>query len=108
MKINAKTAGKDLGFATQSADGVQTAKGKVIHDSEVRDVSLAPSGERKIAWAWRNMPLLRAIKKDFEKTKPFKGVNITLSIHMEAKTACLCRTLAAGGAKMYAAGCNPL
>jgi len=27
---------------------------------------------------------------------------------MEAKTACLCRTLAAGGAEMYATGCNPL
>ena len=108
MKINAKTANKNLGFATQGAEAAESGKGTVIHDSEVRDVSLAPSGERKIAWAWRNMPLLRAIKDDFEKTKPFKGLNITLSIHMEAKTACLCRTLAAGGATMYAAGCNPL
>ena len=108
MKINAKTAGKDLGFATQTAEATQPTQGKVEHKSQVRDVSLAPSGERKIAWAWRNMPLLRAIKKDFEKTKPFEGLNITLSIHMEAKTACLCRTLAAGGAKMHAAGCNPL
>jgi adenosylhomocysteinase len=76
--------------------------------SEVRDITLAPSGEKKIAWAWRNMPLLRAIKDDFEKTKPFAGVKITLSVHMEAKTACLCRTLAAGGAEMHATGCNPL
>ena len=108
MKINAKTAGKDLGFATQTAEATQPAQGTVKHKSEVRDISLAPSGEKKIAWAWRNMPLLRAIKKDFEKTKPFEGLNITLSIHMEAKTACLCRTLAAGGATMFAAGCNPL
>jgi len=108
MKINAKTAGKDLGFATQTAEASQEAGGTKKHKSEVRDVALAPSGERKIAWAWRNMPLLRGIKKDFEKNKPFKGLNITLSIHMEAKTACLCRTLAAGGATMYAAGCNPL
>ena len=108
MKINAKTAGSDKGLAVQAANVPQAAKGTVIHESEVRDVSLAPSGERKIAWVWRNMPLLRAIKEDFEKTKPFKGLNITLSIHMEAKTACLCRTLAAGGATMYAAGCNPL
>ena len=76
--------------------------------SEVRDMSLAPSGERKIAWAWRNMPLLRAIKADFERTKPFEGVKITLSVHMEAKTACLCRVMAAGGAEMHATGCNPL
>jgi len=80
----------------------------VIQPSVVKDISLAPSGELKIAWAWRNMPLLRAIKEDFEKTQPFKGLKITLSVHMEAKTACLCRTLSAGGAQMYATGCNPL
>ena len=78
------------------------------HESVVKDISLAPSGELKIAWAWRNMPLLRAIKEEFEKTKPFEGMKITLSVHMEAKTACLCRTLEAGGAEMYATGCNPL
>ena len=76
--------------------------------SEVRDIILAPSGEKKIAWAWRNMPLLRAIKEDFEKEKPFEGLKITLSVHMEAKTACLCRVFAAGGAEMHATGCNPL
>jgi len=105
MKINAKTAGSNLGLAAQTAHPpMETVK----HKSEVRDLSLAPSGERKIAWAWRNMPLLRAIKKDFEKTKPFKGLNVTLAVHLEAKTACLCRTLAAGGATMHVSGCNPL
>ena len=76
--------------------------------SSVKDLSLAPSGEKKIEWAWRNMPLLRAIENDFKKTQPFKGLKVTLSVHMEAKTACLCRTLAAGGAEMHATGCNPL
>ena len=76
--------------------------------SEVRDLQLAESGEKKIAWAWQYMPLLNALKSEFEKTKPFNGVKITLSVHMEAKTACLCRTLAAGGAEMHATGCNPL
>ena len=80
----------------------------IKHNSVVRDISLAPSGERKIAWAWQHMPLLRALKADFEQSKPFEGVKITLSVHMEAKTACLCRTFAAGGAEMYATGCNPL
>jgi len=108
MKITSKTAEKDFLTATQNAQATASAKGIVVHDSEIRDVTLAASGEKKIQWAWRNMPLLRAIKDDFEKTKPFKGLNITLSIHMEAKTACLCRTFAAGGATMYAAGCNPL
>ena len=88
-----------------SGDGVLKT---VKHKSEVRDINLAQSGERKIAWAWRNMPLLRAIRDEFEKTRPFEGARITLSVHMEAKTACLCRTLAAGGAEMFATGCNPL
>ena len=76
--------------------------------SIVKDINLAPFGEKKIAWAWRNMPLLRAIEEDFKKNKPFEGKKITLSVHMEAKTACLCRTFAAGGAEMHATGCNPL
>ena len=76
--------------------------------SIVRELSLAASGEKKIEWAWSHMPLLRELKADFIKEKPFKDVKITLSVHMEAKTACLCRTLEAGGAKMYATGCNPL
>ena len=76
--------------------------------SEIHDLSLAEQGERKIAWAWRNMPLLRDIKSEFEQSKPFGGIKITLSVHMEAKTACLCRTLEAGGAEMHATGCNPL
>ena len=76
--------------------------------SEIRDISLAPSGERKIEWVRRNMPLLRGIEEEFSKTQPFKGLKITLSVHMEAKTAYLCRVLKAGGAEMHVTGCNPL
>ena len=74
----------------------------------IRDISLAPSGVDKILWAWRNMPLLRDIEAAFAAEKPFAGLKIALSIHLEAKTACLCRTLAAGGAEMYITGSNPL
>lgn len=76
--------------------------------SEIRDLSLAPSGEMKIAWVSKNMPVLTGIKAEFEKEKPFAGVKISLSIHLEAKTAYLCRTLAAGGAVMSVTGSNPL
>ncbi len=75
---------------------------------EVRDITLAPSGERKIEWVRRNMPILRSIAEDFEKIKPFEGLKIALSVHMEAKTAYLCRVLALGGAEMHVTGCNPL
>ena len=76
--------------------------------SEIRDITLAPSGERKIAWVRQYMPLLRGIEEEFSKTKPFAGLKIALSVHMEAKTAYLCRVLAAGGAEMHVTGCNPL
>lgn len=76
--------------------------------SEIRDLSLWESGKRKIEWVKGNMPLLRNIESDFISTKPFKGLKVTLSIHLEAKTAYLCKVLAAGGAEMYVTGSNPL
>ncbi len=62
----------------------------------------------KISWVKSNMPLLSQIEKEFERDKPFKGLKVALSIHLEAKTAYLCRVLAAGGAEMYVTGSNPL
>ncbi len=76
--------------------------------SEIRDASLWESGKIKIDWVKGNMPLLRSIEKEFEETKPFKGVKVALSVHLEAKTAYLCKVLAAGGAEMYVTGSNPL
>lgn len=76
--------------------------------SEVRDITLAASGEKKIRWARRNMPLLRGLEEQFIKERPFEGIKIALSVHMEAKTAYLCRVLQSGGAQMHATGCNPL
>lgn len=76
--------------------------------SEIRDFNLAPSGERKIEWVKSNMPLLRSLEERFSKELPFKGLRVALSIHLEAKTAYLCKVLAAGGAQMYVTGSNPL
>ena len=76
--------------------------------SEIRYPELWESGEQKIAWVKGNMPLLRSIEAEFEHTRPFAGRRIALSIHLEAKTAYLCRVLAAGGAEMYITGSNPL
>lgn len=76
--------------------------------SEIRDISLASSGEKKIAWAKRYMPLLNSIEKDFERTKPFAWIKIAASLHLEAKSACLVRLLMAGGADLRVTGCNPL
>ncbi len=76
--------------------------------TEIRDSALAPSGRDKIEWVKRNMPLLRGLEQEFRQTKPFAGLRIALSIHLEAKTAYLCEVLAAGGAEMFITGSNPL
>lgn len=76
--------------------------------SEIKDITLAKSGSQKIEWVKRNCPLLSSLKEDFEKNKPFKGVKIALSVHLEAKTAYLCQVLKAGGAEVFATGSNPL
>ena len=62
----------------------------------------------KIKWVERNMPVLRGIGEDFRRTKPFAGLRVALSVHLEAKTAYLCRVMEMGGAEMYVTGSNPL
>ena len=76
--------------------------------SRIKDINLAPSGELKIKWVERNMPVLRGIGEDFRRTKPFAGLRVALSVHLEAKTAYLCRVMEMGGAEMYVTGSNPL
>ena len=76
--------------------------------SEIRDISLWPDGRLKIEWVKHHMPLLNGLEKEFSEEKPFEGLKIALSVHLEAKTAYLCQTLAAGGAEMYVTGSNPL
>ena len=76
--------------------------------SSIKDISLAPSGAHKIDWVRKNCPLLRSLEEDFGRERPFEGLRIALSIHLEAKTAYLCKVLAAGGAEMYITGSNPL
>lgn len=76
--------------------------------SEIRNEGLWESGELKIDWVRHHMPLLEGLERDFRETKPFKGLKVALSVHLEAKTAHLCEVLADGGAEMYITGSNPL
>lgn len=76
--------------------------------SDIKDIKLAPSGHDKINWVASYMPILNTIKADFEKNKPFAGLKISMSIHLEAKTAYLAKVLKAGGAEVWVTGCNPL
>ena len=76
--------------------------------SIVRDMSLAPEGHLKIDWAWQHMPLLNALKREFEESRPFLNKRMAVSVHLEAKTACLALVLKAGGADVAVTGSNPL
>ena len=76
--------------------------------SDIKDIKLAPSGHDKINWVASYMPILNTIKEDFIKEQPFKGLKISMSIHLEAKTAYLAKVLKAGGAEVWVTGCNPL
>lgn len=76
--------------------------------SMIRDIYLAPQGKQKIEWVKKNMPILSQLEREFRKTRPLEGVKISLSVHLEAKTAYLSKVLAAGGAQMAVTGSNPL
>ncbi|MDO5826621.1 MAG: adenosylhomocysteinase [Methanosphaera sp.] len=74
----------------------------------MKDINLAPEGEKKIKWVQRHMPVLESIKREFQETKPFEGITIGSCLHLEPKTINLGLTLQAGGAKVVMTGCNPL
>ncbi len=76
--------------------------------SIVKDPSLAPSGLRKIQWVRDFMPALSGIEERFRREKPFQGLTIAVSVHLEAKTANLGLVLREGGADVHLTGCNPL
>ena len=76
--------------------------------SMVRDMALAGSGRKKIGWVRDFMPALSGIEARFEKERPFEGLRIAVSVHLEAKTANLGLVLAKGGAQVRLTGSNPL
>jgi len=75
----------------------------------IDDVEAARAeGRRKIDWAFQHMPILTAIREEFESDRPLEGQTIGMAMHVEAKTAALVETLAAEGATVAITGCNPL
>ncbi|WP_160034199.1 adenosylhomocysteinase [Paenibacillus sp. An7] len=81
---------------------------EALRNSIVADMGLAPEGHLKIDWVEAHMPVLNRVRKEFEADLPFKGLNITICLHLEAKTAYLAKVIQAGGAKVTITGSNPL
>jgi len=66
------------------------------------------SGRRKMDWARQHMPILAALREEFEADRPFAGETVGMAMHVEAKTAVLAELVATGGAEVAITGCNPL
>ncbi len=77
-------------------------------DYEIKDLKLAEKGRTRIEWAERQMPVLSAIREDFEARKPLKGAVIGACLHVTSETANLMIALKAGGAEVYLCASNPL
>ncbi|HUT86031.1 MAG TPA: adenosylhomocysteinase, partial [Elusimicrobiales bacterium] len=84
---------------------ISTKKSK---NYDVKDLSLAAAGKKRVDWAERDMPVLRTIKKRFEKEKPLAGYTLSACLHVTTETANLMKTLKAGGAKVNLCASNPL
>jgi len=85
---------------------MSTAMRAIEHD--IKDVSLAPQGKRRIEWAEREMPVLRLIRERFAAEQPLAGVRLVACAHITTETANLARALQAGGADSLLIASNPL
>src|SRR5437660_6284576 len=75
---------------------------------DVKNLALASEGMRRIEWAERQMPVVRAIRERFEQEQPLAGYRISACLHVTTETANLARTLKAGGADVVLCASNPL
>jgi len=74
---------------------------------DIRDLSLAERGRQRIAWAERNMPVLRQVQIEFASERSFQDRRIAASLHITTETAVLLLALKAGGAQIALCASNP-
>jgi adenosylhomocysteinase len=79
-----------------------------VGEFDIKDISLAEDGKRRIDWSEREMQVLRLIRKKFSEEKPLRGVRLVACAHVTTETANLVRTLQAGGAEALLIASNPL
>jgi adenosylhomocysteinase len=77
-------------------------------DYRVKDIKLADIGKKRIDWAESHMPVLNALRKKYENSKPLQGIKVGGCLHVTKETGVLVRTLKAAGAELAWCGCNPL
>ena len=87
---------------------INNGGGSMKDMSTIKDLGLAPEGQRKIDWVKPFMPVLNYIYEQFQQQQPFAGKKIVLCLHLEAKTAYLALTIQAGGGDVTVVASNPL
>jgi len=75
---------------------------------DIRDPGLAAEGERRIAWAAADMPVLAAIRREWAATRPLAGLRVGACLHVTTETANLVLALKEGGAEVALCASNPL
>ncbi|MDX9777221.1 MAG: adenosylhomocysteinase [bacterium] len=73
---------------------------------KIKDIHLAPWGQREIELAEAEMPGLSALREKYAPLQPLKNTRITGSLHMTIQTAVLVKTLKTLGADLRWASCN--
>src|SRR3989337_3127455 len=75
---------------------------------DVKDLSLAEEGVRRIEWAAREMPVIGLIRQRFATEQPLRGLRISGCLHITTETANLALALRDGGADVTLCASNPL
>ncbi|MEM4869143.1 MAG: adenosylhomocysteinase, partial [Desulfurococcaceae archaeon] len=75
---------------------------------KVKDLGLAETGELRISWAERNMPVLMSIRQKYGGSGLLKNVRIGAVLHVTKETAVLVLALKEAGAEVVLAASNPL
>jgi adenosylhomocysteinase len=77
-------------------------------DYDIKEIGLTDTGQLRIEWASKSMPVLNSIKERFFREKPLSDLRISACLHITTETAVLARTLKAGGASLALCASNPL
>ncbi|HEV2116311.1 MAG TPA: adenosylhomocysteinase [Terriglobales bacterium] len=75
---------------------------------DIKNIELADLGRKRLDFANQSMKVLQAIRKEFIKNQPLKGIRISACLHVTAETGNLAVCLRDGGAEVSLCASNPL
>ncbi|MEX0801157.1 MAG: adenosylhomocysteinase [Dehalococcoidia bacterium] len=81
---------------------------KPVIEYDVKDLSLADDGNKRIEWAAREMPVIATIRERFARERPLEGLRVSACLHVTTETANLMLALRDGGAQLALCASNPL